>query len=242
VRTIAVNYLYCCLAGILCLFCCFACDNFPGTQQDAACTETAESDTVTLAFAIVFNQEVYESTDYGEPPQCAVWLEDTQGRCIVPVWVTYRVGSGKWKGKVTCPTALPYWVSRYHKHTAVTAEQFPADPVIDAVTSATPKQGITVEVQVPRGSRWHYFIEVNASGDYNETFSSVLPGGAPDLAGNGQPSLVYRGDIKAIPGHKTSPKLIGRTHQAHSVDDIIEDLDGITSAKSLLSRITVSCR
>ena len=111
-----------------------------------------------------------------------------------------------------------------------------------AVTGATPKHDLTVQIQVPPGSLWWYFIEVNVSGDFNTAFPALQQSGAPDPQGNGQPSLIYKGQIKVQPGAQDSPKLIGRTDQYLPLDHIISDLTGITDARELLTNIEVNCR
>jgi hypothetical protein len=98
-----------------------------------------------------------------------------------------------------------------------------------------------VTTVVPPGSEWRYFVEVNVSGDFNKAFPERLGNGRPDEAGNGQPSLVYRGCIKAVPGQRNTPKLIGRTDQFRAVIKLSDDMSGITTAKKQLSDIDMSC-
>ena len=136
--------------------------------------------------------------------------------------------------------ALPYWVSRYNKETATSGPPTFFEPVIDAITGATPKQDIMVKANVPPGSKWNYYIEVNVSGDFNVSFPSTLENGTPDPQGNGQPSLIYQGQIEVIDGASDVPKLIGRTAQWQPIDYIIADLEDITTAKNLFSKIEVS--
>ena len=194
-----------------------------------------------LIFSRRLDQDVYEDSDYGEPPQFAIWLEDAAGENIRTVWVTYRTGTGDWEGKVECPVALPYWVSRYNKEAGTVGPPSFREPVVDAITSATPKQDFTTQIEVPAGSRWRYFIEVNVSGDFNIHFPAYTSDGLPDPQGNGQPSLIYQGGIEAVDGASDTPKLVGRTDQWQSVENIITDIEDITSAKNLFSRIEVRC-
>ena len=84
-------------------------------------------------------------------------------------------------------------------------------------------------------------LEVKVSGDFNKAFPERLDNGRPDEAGNGQPSLVYGGYIQAIPGQQDTPKLIGRTDPFRPVMKLNDDLSGITTAKTLLSDIEMSC-
>jgi len=85
-------------------------------------------------------------------------------------------------------------------------------------------------------------LEVNVSGDYNETFPEILKDGTRDEHGNGQPSVIFEGQIKATPGQRSAPRLIGRTKQTESVSHVIRDLEGISLPRNLLSKIEVECR
>lgn len=206
-------------------------------------------DTVSLVFSLEVNRRVYDYTDYGEPPQLAIWLEKkektkTAKGEIRTVFVSYRTGKGIWKGKVDCPVSLPYWESRrlieVHTSSAPSTTQPAAIPVPDALTGATPKRQLMVRTAIPTASEWYYYIEVNCSGDFNPNFPSWLKGGFPDPQENGQPSLVYRGLITGVPGAHSKPAILGRTDQLDPVDKVIPDVTGITSASELLFNISVS--
>ena len=67
-----------------------------------------------LQISLILNKEVYQKTNYGEPPQLAVWLEDPHSGAIQTVWVSYRMGTGRWAGKAECSVCLPFWAGRYH--------------------------------------------------------------------------------------------------------------------------------
>ncbi len=168
-------------------------------------------DYATLTFSLSLDLDVYDSTDYGEPPQFAIWLENPDSNEIRTIWVTYRMGKGIWKGKMECPVALPYWVSRYNKETSTVGPPTFREPLADAVTGATPKHDFTVTTNVEPGSSWNYFLEINVSGDYNQHFPAMRENGAPDPQANGQPSLIYKGTIESLNGKTDTPKLIART-------------------------------
>jgi hypothetical protein len=87
-----------------------------------------------------------------------------------------------------------------------------------------------------------YFIEVNVSGDFNMAFPRLTGEGRPDRYGNGQPSLIYRGTIRAVDGAVSQPVAIGHSDQYEPGGRIIEDMNGITTAAELLQSIGVSCR
>jgi len=93
---------------------------------------------------------------------------------------------------------------------------------------------------VPAASKWSYFIEVNVSGDFNDSFAAEAKDGKRDRNGNGQPSIVYKGQIIAMPGQSNRPVLIGRTDQFESVSSVNPDLEGISDAKDLFAKVEVS--
>ena len=186
-----------------------------------------------LEFSFDLNEKAWHYTNFGEPPQIAIWLEYPDSTYYRTVWVTRRAGKNTWAGKIHCPVALPYWDSRRKASAAGKKES------VDAVTSATPKGGpFRVTTTVPPGSRWLYFIEVNASGDFNAYFKAWTEGGIPDSEVNGQPSLVYSGEIIADGKSRSRPKLLGRTDQISSMTKLYTDLAKITSAKELLQNLS----
>ncbi|MFH1719344.1 MAG: hypothetical protein ABIF19_18480, partial [Planctomycetota bacterium] len=175
----------------------------------------------TLYFSLAIDPNVYTQTKYKKPPQFVIWIENPAGSEIRTVWVTEKTGAGSWGGKTTRPVSLPYWSSRWRKETGSSGFPTTANPMIDALTGATPKQNLACEIEVPAKSTWNCYVEINASGDYNETFAEVLKDGKRDQHGNGQPSIIYKGQIEAVPGKRCVLRLVGRTDQLESVDHII---------------------
>lgn len=197
---------------------------------------------VSLTFWLQFNPLVYQNSTWGDPPQIAIWLRNQADQSIRIVTVTYRTAACDWIGKVECSVALPYWVTFYNRQTQTKGPPKWDSPLPDAITCATLKAELVKEIGVYRGTRWEYFIEVNVSGDFNPSFPRFSRDGLSDTYGNGQPSLVYHGWIEADKGSKSKPVLLGRTDQYEPVAHIINDVEGITTAKKLLDRIYVSCR
>ena len=205
-------------------------------------TNTPAPEQVYLVFDITLNQRVYQDSTWGDPPQIAIWLQNPNDKSIRTVMATHRTGACDWEGKVECAVALPYWVGFYNTETSTAGAPTWDRPAPDAVTCATPAAQLIRRTPVPEGSRWIYFIEVNVSGDYNLDFQSLTEQGYSDRYGNGQPSLVYHGSIEAIEGAASRPALLGRTDQYEPVTRIIENTQGITTARRLLESMSVSCR
>lgn len=200
---------------------------------------------VTLVFSIGQQQSVYEQSIFGEPPQFAIWLEDYETEEIQTVTVTKRTATGIFKGRAAVPVALPAWIGAFRAETGRNDFPSPRNPLnnVDSIATPTPKDAeFEVSIEVPKGSHWYYYVEVNVSGDYTQDFPAFLPDGSPDRYGNGQPSIIYKGEIRAKPGNHSIPQLIGRTEQMFFLTEIIPDLSGIDSARDLFSSIRVICK
>lgn len=192
-------------------------------------------DEIELNFSLIVNEEIYTKTDFGEAPQIAIWLEEDSS-FLKTVWVTERAGKNDWVGKVKCTIALPIWESKKIEEQKSSFWK----RVVDAVTGATvPRGKINAKTFVPKDKKYYYYIEVNASGDYNEKFSYWSEDSKPDTEGNGQPSIIYKGEIAAKENIHSTPKLFGRSEQRKVVNLINQDTLGLTTAKLLISSIEV---
>jgi hypothetical protein len=213
------------------------------TQMISEKQVVADSNQVVLEFSLDVNRTVYQKTNFGEPPQLAIWIESADSQVIKTVWVSRRAAKNDWKGKVECPVALPYWESKIAKETGATTLQKRRETQFEAVSGATPKAGrFAASIMVPPQSSWNYFIEVNVSADYNQAFPYWSKEGLPDSQANGQPSLVYSGRMVADGSSNDIPRLIGRTEQRHATNSLFDDLSGITSANQLIENITVASK
>jgi len=191
-----------------------------------------------LQFDIELNQEMYRLSNFGEPPQMALWLESIDSTEVRTLWVSNRLARGVWVGKVVCPTALPHWISRRDIESGGGIPSF-LKPLPDGITGATPKETLKVYASVEPGSEWRYYLELNVSGDYNDTFKSSTPSGSPDPDGNGQPSLIYSGTVKAVSGWTDTARVVGRTDQMVATPDIIHEMQGFTTAHKVLRLLSV---
>lgn len=210
-------------------------------EEAAAPTDAVGQGTVTLTFELELDPHVYEDSLWGDPPQLAIWLENETDGSIRMVQVTHRTAACDWEGKVECCVALPYWVAFYNRWTGTHGPPTWDNPAVDAITCATPRAGLAANVQVPAGTRWRYYVEINVSGDFNAAFPRFSQAGLSDRYGNGQPSLVYEGTIEATEGAASQPELAGRTDQYDPVDELSDDLQEITTARELIRRVKVSC-
>lgn len=116
---------------------------------------------------------------------------------------------------------------------------------IDAVSSPTPKAGLDIErnVGIESGKNYRIFVEVNASFDYNKTWTKKAKPGETGYSGvNGQPSLVYAGSFTG--GQKETVELspIGTGSVDGSTGDITIGTAGLTSALEIINRATATIR
>ena len=223
------GYMRFCLWGVLVMVCIGMEHAYPQAE-------------VAVLFEIEQDPAVYDRTMYGEPPQFAIWVENKNSGAIKTVYVTKRMGTGNFEGKTGVPVALPMWISYFRKETGRTDMPTPRKPVDVAVSGPTLKESnIKKQIKLPAGSAWNYYIEVNVAGDFTSEFPSYHEDGSPDPHANGQPSIIYKGEITLTPGCESIPEIIGRTEQMYFSTKLNPDLNGISSAKELFRQIKVSC-
>lgn len=190
-----------------------------------------------IEFKIHINEQLVLQSVFGESPTFAIWIENPETKEARTIFVTKRAGVGDWEGKVAVPSALPEWdkISRKEKQTG-------KEPMgIDAVSGATPVPGyFTTRVQVQPESKWNCWIEMNLSGDYNEhypEFNEVSK--TTDEYGTGQHALVYKAYIEAVEGNTAVPEVVGMSI-LNKEWDIIQPINGITTAINVFDKITIT--
>lgn len=173
--------------------------------------------------------------------QMAVWLADEQGNFIDTVYVTRKTalkglgnrGGGlddKWGGSRL--SMLPVWA--HHRGVDYGGGNYypPKDkPLVDAVSSATPKAGKFIWNWQPKKElkpgKYAYYIEVNKSFDDNQQHNYSWY--------RGQPSVVWKGDLLIGDQVSTSEaRIIGHGHEAGADGKIFPDLSSLTSALKLI--------
>ena len=162
-------------------------------------------------------------------PTMAVWIEDEGGCFAGTLFVTRKAAEGKWTGgkNVERPEALPVYFHRLR-----TASEKP-----DSLSGATPNASEDIRLgsnlSLPAGT-WRVFAEVNSSFDYNETYPKESSGV------NGQPSVVYGGTlIRGTGPANAGLRPLGTSDAAGRNGEVTADLRGLTTALSIVERITV---
>lgn len=190
-----------------------------------------------IEFKIHINERLVLQSVYGESPTFAIWIENPETGEAKTIFVTNRAGEDDWEGKAEVPTALPTWDSISRKEKQIDSSGID----IDAVTGATPLPGyFTTRVRVIPGSKWTCWIEMNLAGDYNENYRDFdKVSKKTDEFGTGQPAIIYKADIKAVNGNVAVPEVVGMS-VLNAKGEIIQPLEGITSALDVFDEITVS--
>ncbi len=180
------------------------------------------------------------------PPQFALWLEDTNGKYLSTVYVTQKIATQGWvaSGGDRRKEALPHWCYQrgvvYDDGLYLPTKK---QPFTDAQTSATPKSNNQLKIKLSD------FItpvvikaEFNHSIDFNGYFPKSAKEGDENYSGgemgSGQPAVIY-GDTIYPFQTEAELRLIGRSSSDGSNGAIYTDLEKITTAKFIVKSIKV---
>lgn len=188
-----------------------------------------------VEFNIHMNKEAIYLSAYAEPPQFAIWLENARNGKLKQVFVTYRAGENDWVGKANVPIAIPHWSEVFCRADSEERND------CDGISGATPKdEYFRIRVEVPPGSEWIGWIEMNLAGDFNEYYPffnrETLQ---EDEYSCGQPALLYRVEIKAEKGNRYTPELVGMSLQKEGANRLLQVDSTITTAKDVFDRIDI---
>jgi hypothetical protein len=188
------------------------------------------------------NKKIIHLSNFAEPPQFAIWLENPSTKEIKTVFVTHRVAKGDWEGKANVPVALPLWFKLFkgNKKPGEGAVQSKRSDM--AISGATPKVDyFSLRVEVEPGSEWICWIEMNLAGDFNDAFPEIdLKTLREDEYSNGQPALIFKADIKAAEGLKFKPEIVSQSTWNKGEITIETVSEGVTSARNVFDDIRIS--
>lgn len=195
---------------------------------------------VQLEFDIQQDKELILFSDYAEPPQFAIWLEDPDTGRFQTVFVTHRSAQGQWDGKSECPGSLPLWFEIFKREFSTDTLPGISKTAPIAITGATPQaEHFKIRAEVPAGSNWICWIEVNLAGDYNEHFNTASGNPNAIIDESGQSSIVYKVQISCIEGTVLTPQIAGYINITKDYDQMIQPLEGITTAKDIFKSIKI---
>lgn len=176
--------------------------------------------------------------------QMAIWLANEQGVFVETVYVTRKVAKkglgnkgGKLDGKLggSRLSVLPVWAhQRGIDYGGGNFYPSKDRPLVDAISSATPKVGEFVWLWQPKKilkpGKYYYYIEVNKSFDDNEHHDYSWY--------RGQPSVIWQGNLFIGDQiSKSKAKITGHGHAAGIDGKINPDLSTLTTAIKLIEKV-----
>jgi hypothetical protein len=190
-------------------------------------------------------------------PLMAIWIEDTSGKYIHPLYVAESIAKGMFdhgtqkdghwvKGEKIISSALPYWAHK-RKNASDDSIFMPTKehPLPDAYTGATPTSSFLLHTRTNKiaGDKFKVMFEVNQSWDWNEYwYNSKYPGNKEYLK-SAQPALVYGVTIILDDSKKEYVmKPLGHSHPYGATGELFEDLSTLTTAKKIADKIIVKLR
>ncbi|WP_372652862.1 hypothetical protein [Draconibacterium sp.] len=183
------------------------------------------------------------------PPQYAVWIEDTDGNYLSTVFVTYKIATEGWQANKgnRRKESLPHWCHQrgivYEDGLLLPTKE---NPLTDGITGATPKENQDIKISIATIEKpFVVKAEFNHSVDFNGFFpENSRPedenySGGED--GSGQPAVVYAATV--YPETETTELQFKGHSSPDGTDGIIYDNPGVlTSAKSIVKKITITVK
>lgn len=199
------------------------------------------SEVVSIKFDVHQNKNAIYLSTFAEPPQFAIWIENAKTGERKTVFVTHRSGIDDWEGKPKVPAALPRWSELFKAPRQSDESDAKNDPV-DGVTGATPRNYVfSAGIEVPSGSEWNCWIEMNLAGDFNEAFPEFNEKTfEEDEFSCGQPALLYKANVIATKGLVIKPDLVNQSVWDNGENRIEPVSDGITTARNIFEDIKIS--
>lgn len=183
------------------------------------------------------------------PPQIAIWLEDTKGMYLSTVFVTNKIATQSWlaSGGNRREEALPYWsYARGVQYEDGLYLPTKKNPLTDGLSGATPKGSFDVKLR-PTSILKQFVvkIEINHSTDFNASYPKSAQKGDANYSGgkkgSGQPAIVYAAYVDLSSGEKSfEANLIGHSSPDGSSGDLMQDLTGLTTALQIVKGITIN--
>lgn len=182
------------------------------------------------------------------PPQFAIWAEDTAGNYLSTIFVTYKIATQSWQAnngnrRKEC---LPHWC---HKRGIVyndglllpTAQK----PFTDGITGATPKAAKTIMVNTNIEKPFVIKAEFNHSVDFNSYYPENAQPGQINYSGgkqgSGQPAVIYAATVYNNT-QNTMLIPIGNSSPDGSSGNVFNDLHKLTSAKNIVKSIKITIK
>ncbi len=178
-------------------------------------------------------------------PQYAIWLVDSSGNHLETISVTKKSAKSLFSGagKKSRPEALPVWSFARGKKSS-TGNYMPSkkEPLVDGVTSASPKSEMVLSYSLPviyKDQSVSIRVEINNSMDFNDFYTKQKKNKeGSNNSVNGQPSLIYEAKVPPSDSLITF-SLLGVSEPTGKSGAINKVVDHITSAHNILSEISI---
>ena len=148
------------------------------------------------------------------PPQIAVWLEDTQGNYLSTVYVTHKIATQSWQasGGNRRKEALPHWCySRGVKYDDGLYLPTKKEPLTDGISGATPHGSFDIKLS-PAIALKTFIVKIE----------------------------IYAANVDLSAGKKSfEANLVGHSSPNGSSGKVSKDTSGLTTALHIVKRITV---
>lgn len=183
------------------------------------------------------------------PPQIAIWLEDTHGKYLSTIYASHKIATQSWQmaGGNRRKEALPHWCySRGVQYEDGLYLPTKDNPLTDGMSGATPRGSFDLKLN-PASTLKQFVVkvEINHSTDWNDNYPKSAKEGDANYSGgkegSGQPAVVYAANIDLSSGLKSfEATLIGHSSPDGSTGTINSDVSNLTTALNIVKRITVN--
>lgn len=193
-----------------------------------------------------WNTFKYKSITINSTPQIVVWAETLDGKYLNTLFVTEKFGKQNWrmtpeqkKNETFRVETVPYWMYKLMDSGINTPTE--NNPMPDDITGATPDKGFTINSVVDTElSEITLLLEVNHSFDGNEDFPDNEPPESGQYnAASGQPSLVYKANVKLDEPGIYLMEPVGYSSPSGVDGSLTEDLSVITTALQIIAKVEI---
>lgn len=183
------------------------------------------------------------------PPQFAIWLEDTSGNYLSTVFVTYKIATQEWQANKgnRRKESLPHWCHQrgivYDDGLLLPTKEH---PLTDGITGATPKEDKTIKIS-PINLKKPFVVkaEFNHSVDFNTYYPKNAQYGDDNYSGgeegSGQPAVIYATTVYQDTQSAVF-ELIGHSSPDGANGEIFLDTQKLTSARSIIQSINLKIK
>lgn len=185
------------------------------------------------------------------PPQIAVWIEDTAGNYMTTIYASHKIATESWmaNGGNRRKEALPVWCfARGVQASDGLYLPTKKEPLVDGITGATPQESFDLKI-TPLGDLRQFVvkIELNHSTDWNDNYPENAKEGESNYSGgkggSGQPAVVYAASVDLnLNQEEYTAVLMGHSSPDGSDGNIYPDISALTSALNMVKEIKINVR